>query len=67
MTAGHRGHTVSRHRDTFFRPFRNIRPDDIITFTTLLGGYNYRVVPIKVVGSAPERFIVRAERVGNAS
>ena len=81
---------VAGHRDTFFRPLRNIRPDDIIKLTTLHGDYRYRVVSTKVVspsdvavlnpdgneiltlvtcypfffvGSAPDRFIVRAERV----
>jgi sortase A len=81
---------VSAHRDTFFRPLRNIQRNDIITFTTLLGEYRYRVVSTKIVGpddvavldpagneiltlvtcypfyfvgSAPNRFIVRAERV----
>jgi sortase A len=81
---------ISAHRDTFFRPLRNIRQDDVITVTTLLGEYRYRVVSTKVVspfdvavldpsrdeiltlvtcypfyfvGSAPERFIVRATRV----
>src|ERR1051326_142574 len=85
---------ISGHRDTFFRPLRNIRRNDIITVTTMLGEYRYRVVSTKVVGpydvavldptpyeiltlvtcypfyfvgSAPNRFIVRAERVGNAS
>ena len=81
---------ISAHRDTFFRPLRNIRRNDIITLTTILGEYRYRVVSTKVVdphnvsvldpngseiltlvtcypfyfvGSAPDRFIVRAERV----
>ena len=81
---------ISGHRDTFFRPLRNIRRDDIITLTTLLGEYRYRVVSTKIVspsdvdvldasgneiltlvtcypfyfvGAAPDRFIVRAERV----
>ncbi|MBZ5634868.1 MAG: class D sortase [Acidobacteriia bacterium] len=81
---------IAGHRDTFFRPLRNIQPDDIITLTTLRGAYRYRVVSAKVVspdnvavldsdgdeiltlvtcypfyfvGSAPGRFIVRAERV----
>jgi sortase A len=78
------------HRDTFFRPLRNIQRNDIITLTTLGGEYRYRVVSTKVVGpydiavldsdeneiltlvtcypfyfvgSAPDRFVVRAERV----
>jgi sortase A len=85
---------ISAHRDTFFRPLRKIRRNDVITLTTLLGEYRYRVVstrivspfdvevlesteaeiltlvtcyPFYFVGSAPERFIVRAERVGDPS
>ena len=81
---------ISAHRDTFFRPLRNVRRDDIITFTTLLGKFRYRVVSTRIVlptdvsvlnpgsnevltlvtcypfffiGPAPDRFIVRAERV----
>lgn len=81
---------IAGHRDTFFRPLRNIQPDDIITLATLRGEYRYRVVSTRVVspddvavldsdsnqiltlvtcypfyyvGSAPDRFIVRAERV----
>jgi sortase A len=81
---------ISGHRDTFFRPLRNIQRNDIITLTTLFGEYHYRVVSTRVVGpsnvavldsggdemltlvtcypfyfvgSAPNRFIVRAERV----
>lgn len=81
---------LAAHRDTFFRPLRNIRENDIITLITLLGEYRYRVVSITVVspydvqvldpsksevltlvtcypfyfvGAAPNRFIVRAERV----
>ena len=81
---------IAAHRDTFFRPLRNIRRDDIILLTTLQGEYRYRVVSTKVVkpsniavldsdateiltlvtcypfyfvGSAPDRFIVRAERI----
>ncbi len=81
---------ISAHRDTFFRPLRNIQMSDVITLTTLQGVYHYRVVSTKVVtpqdvqvldptggevltlvtcypfyfvGAAPDRFIVRAERV----
>lgn len=92
---GHAGNVgIAGHRDTFFRPLRNIQRNDTITLTTLLGEYRYRVVSTKVVapydvavldpsadevltlvtcypfyfvGSAPNRFIVRAERVWNAS
>jgi len=40
---------ISAHRDTFFRPLRNIQRNDIITLTTLGGEYRYRVVSTKVV------------------
>jgi sortase A len=81
---------IAGHRDTLFRPLRNIRRDDVIMLTTLQGEYRYRVVSAKIVGPsdlavltpdgneiltlvtcypfylvgpAPDRFIVRAERV----
>ena len=81
---------IAAHRDTFFRPLRNIRENDIITLTTVGAEFRYRVVSTKVVepgdisvlnpgydeiltlvtcypfyfvGSAPERFVVRAERI----
>jgi sortase A len=40
---------IAAHRDTFFRPLRNIRQSDMITLTTPSGAYRYRVVSIKVV------------------
>lgn len=40
---------ISGHRDTFFRPLRDIEQNDIITLTTLAGEYRYRVVSTKVV------------------
>jgi len=85
---------LSGHRDTFFRPLRNIRENDIIVVTTLQGAYRYRVVstrivspdnvavldggqgeiltlvtcyPFYFVGAAPDRFIVRAERLHSIS
>jgi sortase A len=85
---------ITGHRDTFFRPLRNIQWNDTITFTTLEGEYRYRVVSTRVVspdngavldstgdeiltlitcypfyfvGPAPNRFIVRAERVPGAA
>jgi sortase A len=81
---------IAGHRDTFFRPLRNIQLEDIITLATLRGEYRYRVVSTKIVhpddvdvldsdgneiltlvtcypfyyvGSAPDRFIVRAARI----
>lgn len=40
---------ISGHRDTFFRPLRNIRQNDIVTLTTLSGEYLYRVVSTSIV------------------
>jgi sortase A len=40
---------ISGHRDTFFRPLRHIRQDDIITVTTTLGEYRYRVLSTRIV------------------
>jgi len=81
---------IAAHRDTFFRPLRNIRKNDIITITTMRAEYRYRVLSTKIVdpsdisvldpsedeiltlvtcypfyfvGSAPQRFVVRAERI----
>ena len=81
---------IAGHRDTFFRPLRNIHRNDLITLRTLRGEYRYRVVsatvvspadvavlasagdeiltlvtchPFYFVGPAPDRFVVRAERV----
>jgi sortase A len=81
---------LAGHRDTFFRPLRDIQHDDVITVTTLLGEYRYRVLSAKIVppedvsvldpgegeiltlvtcypfyfvGPAPDRFIVRAEKI----
>ena len=82
---------IAAHRDTYFRPLRNVRKDDVITLTTAAAEYRYRVVSTQVVepgdtsvldssgdevltlvtcypfyfiGSAPRRFIVRAQRIG---
>jgi sortase A len=78
------------HRDTFFRPLRNIRLGDTITIQTVDNSYQYRVewfrvmppdnvsvlapsqsneltlitcFPFDFVGSAPDRFVVRAEEI----
>jgi sortase A len=40
---------LTGHRDTFFRPLRNILANDIIVVTTLQGEYRYRVVSTRVV------------------
>jgi sortase A len=43
---------IAGHRDTFFRPLRNVQHDDEITLTTLGGTYHYLVDSSRVV--APE-------------
>jgi sortase A len=40
---------ITAHRDTFFRPLRNIQTNDVITLATLQGEYRYRVVSTKIV------------------
>jgi len=81
---------IAAHRDTFFRPLRNIRENDVIAVTTRSGKYRYRVVsmsvvspedvsvlnsdgtdvltlvtcyPFSFIGSAPDRFVIRAEEI----
>lgn len=89
---GSRGNAgIAAHRDTLFRPLRNIKPGDEVVYYSPSGAYSYRVVwtrvvkpsdvyvldgtetpsltlvscyPFYYVGSAPYRFIVRAEAVG---
>jgi sortase A len=47
---GQQGNVViAGHRDTFFRPLRNIHKGDEITLTTLSGSYRYRVDFTEVV------------------
>ena len=43
---------IAGHRDTLFRPLRNIRQNDVITLTTLAGEYRYRVTTTEVVSPA---------------
>ncbi|MCC6395071.1 MAG: class D sortase [Bryobacterales bacterium] len=78
------------HRDTLFRPLRNVCAGDSIEVTTAAGTFRYKVswttivppdavwvlkpgkeqeltlvtcYPFNCIGSAPERFVVRASRV----
>jgi sortase A len=57
---GQRGNVaITGHRDTFFRPLRNIRKNDEIMLTTLNGSYRYRVDLTQVV--EPEDIEVLAD------
>ena len=40
---------LAGHRDSFFRPLRDILQNDMITLTTLRGEYRYRVVSTQIV------------------
>jgi sortase A len=40
---------IAAHRDTFFRPLRAIRPNDMITLTSLHGIFRYRVDGTEIV------------------
>jgi LPXTG-site transpeptidase (sortase) family protein len=82
---------IAAHRDTYFRPLRLIRVNDVIEVRTPAGESRYAVTETKIVqptdigvlarvpgrdltlvtcypfyyiGSAPERFIVHARKVG---
>ncbi|MGH9678557.1 MAG: class D sortase [Candidatus Acidiferrales bacterium] len=50
---------IAAHRDTFFRPLRNIRENDIIRFTGETQSYSYRVESVEVVG--PEDMQILAD------
>jgi sortase A len=81
---------IAAHRDTLFRPLKDIRLGDVLRLTTPHGDFDYRVketlivkpedvwvldptpvstltliscYPFYYVGHAPERFVVRAERI----
>lgn len=44
------GHTVlAGHRDTFFRPLKDLRDGDLIRMTTARGTFEYRVTATKIV------------------
>jgi sortase A len=49
---------ISGHRDTFFRPLRNIRQNDVITLITLDGEYRYRVISTRIVEPSDVRVLV---------
>ncbi len=40
---------IAGHRDTFFRPLRLIRNNDVVSMTTSSGEYQYRVVSSEIV------------------
>jgi sortase A len=40
---------ISAHRDTFFRPLRDVQNNDVVVVTTLAGAFRYRVVSTSIV------------------
>ena len=91
---GERGNSaIAGHRDTFFRPLRDVRVGDDVFLNIPVGSVHYRITstgvvgaqdlsvldptersvltlitcyPFWILGPAPDRFVVRAERVGEA-
>jgi len=91
LTPGRGNIGIAAHRDTYFRPLRGIRANDVIALKTPTGTSRYSVTeativrpsdvgvlagapgrdltlvtcyPFYYVGSAPERFIVHARKIG---
>jgi LPXTG-site transpeptidase (sortase) family protein len=91
LTPGSGNIGVAAHRDTYFRPLRAIRANDVIALKTPAGISRYAVTDARIVppsdvgvlarapgrdltlvtcypffyvGSAPERFIVHARKIG---
>jgi sortase A len=85
---------IAAHRDTFFRPLKDIQIGDLIRLTTHNGVFDYHVewmrivkpeavdvldptdipsltlvtcYPFYYVGSAPDRFIVRARKTNTGA
>jgi sortase A len=52
---------IAAHRDTFFRPLRDIRTNDLITLTTLDGVFRYRVHGTEIVDPADVQVLHRTE------
>ena len=93
LPAGSGNIGIAAHRDTYFRPLRGIRANDMISVKTPAGTSRYTVTeteivrpsdvgvlerasgrdltlvtcyPFFYVGSAPERFIVHARKIGQS-
>jgi LPXTG-site transpeptidase (sortase) family protein len=48
---------IAGHRDTFFRPLKDIRQNDRITMTTLSGSFDYRVQCTQIVKPTDTRVL----------
>jgi sortase A len=57
---GARGNVaIAAHRDTFFRPLREVRPNDTILLTTVAGVYRYRVEGTEIVAPTDVQVLKR--------
>jgi sortase A len=56
---------VAAHRDTFFRPLKDVRPGDALRFVTPDGAFDYVVVETEVV--SPSRTDVLAPGSGRGA
>jgi sortase A len=54
---------IAGHRDTFFRPLKDIKLDDTIRFTTPDGITEYRVVSTRVVGPTDTSVLKQSDDV----
>jgi sortase A len=50
---------IAAHRDTFFRPLREVRPNDTILLTTVAGVYRYRVEGTEIVNPTDVQVLKR--------
>ena len=53
---------LAGHRDSFFRPLRQIRPGDMITLRTFRGEFQYRVEATGVVSAADMEVLAPTDR-----
>jgi sortase A len=51
---------IAAHRDTWFRPLRLIRPNDLIEFTTPQGVSRYRVTGTEIVRPSDIQVLAKA-------
>jgi sortase A len=50
---------IAAHRDTFFRPLRNVRPQDGVVLTTSYGTFRYVVERVEIVDPADVQVLHR--------
>jgi sortase A len=53
---------IAGHRDTFFRPLKDIQQNDNITLATTAGTYHYRVDSVQVVGPSDTQVLAPSDQ-----